>query len=240
MCVRPRKLGDVHVLTLCEPLPWVVLGIGSSDVGYSTKLYARRHVHGTLVAHLIILRTSPALHAWDCTHHAPPVGALPTQSPGNPIVRRSIELSGEIRMAVHRLHGEASKRSTLTMGLTWTNAITLELFGLPRIKDDAEMAAARAAMAKVPALKSSAEGWCDGIWVQPYEGCRGVSRSSLYNEFKLAGWADTLNKKWTKKCDEVRRERSLLKDAKNPEAKKRMDKTMNRYECHDPNHAPPK
>ena len=38
--------------------------------------------------------------------------------------------------------------------------------------------------------------WCDGLLVSDYEGCKEVSRDSLYDAYGVGEWADAVNEVW--------------------------------------------
>lgn len=91
-------------------------------------------------------------------------------------------MSWEVRRATPRVNGVASRDETLRMGVTWTEAIAIELFGQVRVK----MEDARKAIMKVgPPLKTYKEEWCDGLWIKNYPECRAVSRDPMYRKWKV-------------------------------------------------------
>lgn len=161
------------------------------------------------------------------------------QAPGNPIVKRAIQMAWEWRRTVPRVRGIANFADHMMMVNSWSTALSVEIFGRASvgIKD------ARDAIEKVSSLKTYKEEWCDGLWIRPFSGCKEVTRADLYTTFNISPWGNEVKDLWKMHCTKIAsRLRKLKLSTSTSEGKafaiERLTADWQKYTCFRDEHRP--
>ena len=121
-------------------------------------------------------------------------------SPGNEMILNVFKKQNEKRLTLPRKNGWL-KSSDHINGITqlFSNSIETELFGHTlQQSNEKQWNEARHVLEEHSndLIVTKKDVWCDGLLVNDYEGCKQVSRTSLYDAYNVTGWAAQVDAVW--------------------------------------------
>ena len=122
-------------------------------------------------------------------------------SPGNELVLNIMRRRWERQLnsgegAMLRKQGWLKDSDVMELSNIHTESLTLDLFG--RTLEEKDWEEARRAMlnGSENLIVTKKDMWCDGLLIRDFDGCKEISRDSLYRAYNVTNWSDVVKAVW--------------------------------------------
>jgi len=117
-------------------------------------------------------------------------------SPGNGLILNVLGRQTELKADFRRINGWIRSSDHLEITHMFSRSLETDLFGPRRVHRKELWDAARHLLRDHTggAVVTAKDEWCDGLLITDYPGCKGVSRSDLYSDYGVKGWAGEVDK----------------------------------------------
>ena len=117
-------------------------------------------------------------------------------SPGNELIINVLKRQTELKTNFKRINGWIRSSDHLEIVHMFSQSLEADFFGPRRVYKKELWDVARHLLKEHTdgAVVTKKDEWCDGLLITDYDGCKRVSRSSLYSDYDVKPWAAEVDK----------------------------------------------